>query len=263
MSVAQLRELDSADKITNHVSILPRQISCKSCDLQKLCSSLAGDTGLSGTGNTITEHPRPLHRGEHLFRQGDLFRHLYVVRTGSIKLYLTSYDGSEQTLNFYFPGELLSLDSIASQQHKTSAIALDTTSVCRLPFEQVKRFCHQQPELYDQLFLLAGREIANEHNMTLTLGQKQAEEKFAAFLLDIARRYKNNQYDHRQLELCMSRHDIANYLCLADETISRLFSKFSAQGILNTNRKFVAILDFARLREIANMDQGRLQQASN
>ncbi len=236
----------------SNVSFLNTHISCKNCQLKAFCSKLEPDTAISQQTDNITEHPRPLHRGEHLFRQGDEFRNLYVVRAGGIKLYITTADGTEQILNFYFPGELLSLDSIKSRRHKTSAVALDTTSVCKLSFDKAMTLCHQHTDMYDILFNLAGEEIAGEHNMMLTLGQKPAAEKFAAFLLGTAARHKKSGHYHRELHLCMSRHDIANYLCLADETISRMFSKFSTAGILKASNKTIEILDFKALQILAN-----------
>lgn len=263
MNKPRNRETSRAKSGKGKISLLPTQIACKNCQLQSFCSQLEPDSALPRHLDQIAEHPRPLHRGEHLFHQGQPFRNLYVVRTGGIKLYLTTYDGTEQILNFYFPGELLSLDSIVSGQHKTSAVALDTTSVCRLPFERVKSLCHEYPRLYDKLFEFAGQEIANEHIMMLTMGQKSADEKFAVFLLDIAMRHKKSGHYHQNIQLCMSRHDIANYLFLADETISRLFSKFSTQNILKTNRKTIQILDFNRLEAIANLQSPELIRASN
>jgi CRP/FNR family transcriptional regulator, anaerobic regulatory protein len=263
MNKLQESGLQHSEANNNKISFLRTQFACKNCQLEDFCAQLGANAAIPNQLNQIAEHPRPLRRGEHLFRQGDQFRNLYIVCTGGIKLYLTTYDGTEQILNFYFPGELLSLDSIESHQYNTSALALDITSVCKLPFDRIMNLCHQDPNIYDQLFKFAGLEIAKKHNMMLTLGQKPAEEKFAAFLLDISMRNKNSGHYHSNLQLSMSRHDIANYLCLADETISRLFSRFSTDGILVTSRKSVQILDFESLEILANVGRKELLQNSS
>ncbi len=244
------------------VGVLFNSSTCKTCALNKICLESSADIKLPKRLANITLHPKPIHRGEHLFRQGDKFHSLYVVRSGSIKLYLTTRDGSEQITNFYYPGEIISLDSIETGLHNTSALALDTASVCVLPYEQIKALCRHQPDYYDQLVAVMTREICDEHYMLLLLGQKPAEEKFASFLLDIAERGNSRKTLQSEFQLTMTRHDIANYLCLADETISRLIGKFTEDKIIKVKGRQVQILDVEELRNLANIWQPEFRQAA-
>lgn len=247
----------------SNVSFLVNRISCVSCMIKNICLHDGSGSALRDSLVKLAQHPRPLHRGEHLFHQGDAFHNLYIVRTGSVKLYLTTCGGTEQILNFYFPGELLSLDSVRNRQHRTSAIALGTTSVCKLPFDRLMKLCHRQPQLYDDLFSLASNEISGKHSVMLMLGQKPIDERFAAFLLDITERCSTRDAPTDEIQLSMSRHDIANYLCVADETVSRLFTRFATEKVLDTRVRSIRILDYHRLRELANVRESAHQRALN
>ena len=243
------------------IGFLFNSASCQFCALSTLCQESATDLTLPKHLANLTHHPKPIHRGAHLFRQGDKFRDLYVVRSGSIKLYLTTQDGSEQIINFYYPGEVLSLDSIETGLHNSSAIALDTVSVCTLPYEQIRALCHHQPDYYDQLFMVMAREIGSEHNMLLLLGQKPAEERLATFLLDTAKRSNNQKTPQNNFSLSMTRHEIARYLCLADETISRLLGKFAEDKVLKVRGREVEIQNFEKLQILAKIWQPEYAQA--
>lgn len=235
--------------------------SCRYCALGTLCQQSVTDVTLPKRLANITHHPKPIHRGDHLFRQGDKFRDLYIVRSGAIKLYLTTHDGIEQIINFYYPGEVLSLDSIETGLHNSSALALDTVSVCTLRYEQIRELCRHQPDYYDQLFMLMAREIGSEHNMLLLLGQKPAEERLATFLIDTATRSNNQKTPRNKFLLSMTRHEIAKYLCLADETISRLLGKFAEDKVLKVRGREVEIQNFKKLQILAKIWQSEYAQA--
>lgn len=236
----------------SNVEFLFNETACKPCALQGLCSEGRGDTGFANASH-IGEPMRPLHKGDHLFHQGEVSRSIYVIRSGGVKLLFTSHDGTEQILNFHLRGEILGLGDIESGQRSCSAIALETTSVCKIPYEKLQAACLKNPRLYDQLFRMASREIAYEHSKRVLLGQKQSEERFAAFILDIAGRNKNNGYSYNEFNLTMSRHDIAKYLCMADETISRMITKFCREKLLQVKKRAIRICDHARLAKRAGL----------
>ena len=240
-------------KQSNIYHLLQNYGPCKYCDLNVLCQTKSPDSQQTSIPNSITECSKPLKNGQHIFRQGDTFTNLHIVRTGSVKIYFTKSDGTEQVLGFCYPGDLLSIDCIQGEKHHCSAVTLDTSSICRLPFNRIEELSEQQSTVYKHLLKIAAREITEKHDLLLLLGQKPAEEKFAYFLLLMSKKNSRCGYSKKELTLKMRRHDIANYLCLADETISRLFSKFAEAGIIEVRNKLVKINDMEKLKTIAKV----------
>jgi len=237
----------------NNVEFIINQASCSPCSVFGLCSHGDKDHSSSWHAGHPGVQSSTLHKGEYLFRQGDKLLNIYVIRSGGVKLLFIAPDGTEQILNFYLRGEVLSLGDIEAGVHSCSAIALETTSICKLPYDKLQSVCQREPRLYDQLFRMASKEIAYEQTKMVLLGQRQSEERFATFILDLASRNRKNGYSQREFNLTMSRHDIANYLCLADETVSRLMSKFCTDGLLEVNKRSVRISDIGKLSEKAGV----------
>jgi CRP/FNR family transcriptional regulator len=202
----------------------------------------------------IVKRNRPLHRGDHLFREGDSFHCLYIVKTGSVKTYAPSEDGGEQVLGFHLPGELIGLDAIEKEQHHCSAKVLETSAVCEIPFSMFTELSSSIPSLQHQMYRLLSREIGNDEEMLTLLGKKNAEERLAAFLISLSERFKRRGFSASDFYLSMSRHEIGNYLGLAVETISRLFTRFQDEGLMNVERKHIQLLDIDRLRSITQGD---------
>jgi CRP/FNR family transcriptional regulator len=195
----------------------------------------------------IVKHTRPLHRGDHLFRAGDKFESLYVVKTGSVKSYTASEDGGEQVLGFHLSGELLGLSAIESEEHRCSAKVLETSAVCEIPFARLEELSATIPSLQHQMYRLLSKEIGDDSEMLTLLGKKNAEERLAAFLMSLSRRYQKRGFSATDFYLSMSRHEIGNYLGLAVETVSRLFTRFQEDGLLKVERKHIELLDLDRL----------------
>ena len=162
----------------------------------------------------IVKRNRPLHRGDYLFREGDKFQCLYIVKTGSVKTYAPSEDGGEQVLGFHLPGELIGLDAIEKSRHHCSARVLETSAVCEVPFHQLEDLSTTIPSLQHQMYRLLSREISQDENMLTLLGKKNAEERLAAFLLSLSERFKRRGFSPSDFHLSMSRHEIGNYLGL-------------------------------------------------
>ena len=237
----------------NNVEYLFDRAACKTCSLFGICNHGNDARNLSSSVTNPGKFTRPLQKGDYLFRQGDKVSNIHVIRTGGVKLLFTSHDGTDQILNFYLRGDILGLGDIDSGLHSCSAIALETTSVCKLPYDKLQSICRTQPHLYDLLFKMASREIAHEHSKMVLLGQKQSDERFASFLLDLAMRNSKNGYSSRKINLSMSRHDIAKYLCLADETISRIITKFCNDSLLEVSKRSVHIPDLDQLARKAGV----------
>jgi len=199
----------------------------------------------------IIKRSRPLQKGEYLFNSGERFSAIYAVRSGSIKTFSESEQGDEQITGLYLPGELLGLDAINDNQHPCSAIALETTSLCEIPFDTLESLSSEIPELHHQLFRIMSKEIANDQSLLMLMAQKSAEERLAAFLVNLSSRLKVRNFSEVEFNLSMSRKDIGNYLGLTIETISRTFSRFQSEGILSTQRKYVNIHKLDTLKEMA------------
>ncbi len=226
--------------------------SCTNCALAALCLPGGLDPPAIDQLSRIVRRRRVL-RGEHLFRAGDSLQSLYAVHSGAVKTYLTAKDGNEQILNFYLPGDLLGLDALERESHTCSAIAMDTVHICELLVCQLEEMCHVLPKLPHKMLKLLGREVATSHAMLLLLGKKSALERLATFLFSVSVRLQQRGFSEREFNLSMPRDDIANYLGLARETVSRLFSYLQEDGLLTVQRKHVRIHDMDRLRALASL----------
>jgi CRP/FNR family transcriptional regulator len=198
----------------------------------------------------IIRRSKPLHRGDHLFRGGEGFRSLYVVKTGSVKTYAPSEEGGEQVLGFHLPGEIIGLDAIETEVHACSARVLETSAICELPFSRLEELSATIPSLQHQMYRLLSKEISQDTEMLLLLGKKNAEERLAAFLVNMSNRLHQRGLSATDFHLSMSRHEIGNYLGLAVETVSRLFTRFQEEGLLKVDRKHVQLLDMGGLEAI-------------
>ena len=228
------------------------KVSCENCRLNTVCVAADLNQKEMRELDRIIERPVPLHSGRHIYRQSDKFTNLYVIRSGSVKNYTDTRSGTEHVLGFTLPGEMLTLDVMAHGNYYSSAIALETTSVCKLPFDSLESLCHRIPRLQKNLFNIAAKEIAAVRNLQLLMSQRSSEERLAVFLLNLSAHRERFGYSRNSLYLSMARHDIANYLGLACETVSRIFTKFSSEGLLEVKKRYIQICDFDRLTSVAN-----------
>ncbi|MCW8889501.1 MAG: fumarate/nitrate reduction transcriptional regulator Fnr [Sedimenticola sp.] len=240
------------------------KVACRNCSLTSLCLPMGLAPDDVDQLDAIVKRNRPLHRGDHLFRQGDTFQYIYVVKTGTVKTFDPGEDGSEQVLGFHLPGELIGLDAIETGKHHCSAKILETTAVCEIPFSKLEALSSTLPSLQHQMYRLLSREIGHDEDMLTLLGKRNAEERLASFLLSLSGRFQRRGFSPSDFYLSMSRHEIGNYLGLAVETVSRLFTRFQDDGLLIVERKHIQLLDIERLKQILTSDQDgiREQQAT-
>ena len=226
------------------------KVACKNCSLAALCLPMGLTPEDVERLDHIVKRGRPMHRGDHLFEAGTRLHNLYVVKTGSVKTYCPSTDGGEQVLGFHLPGELIGLEAIQDGVHRCSAKVLETSAICEVPFERLEELSSRIPSLQHQLLRLLSKEIGRDSEMLLLLGKKSAEERLAAFLLSLSQRYRQRGLSPTDFFLSMSRHEIGNYLGLAVETVSRLFTRFQEEGLLEVSRKHVQLRDLDGLRKL-------------
>ena len=184
---------------------------------------------------------------------GDASQALYAVHSGCVKSCTPTPDGHEQILGFHLPGELVGLDALEHDNHMCAAVAMETVHVCELPLAQLEEMCHRLPGLPHRILRLIGREVAAKHAMLLLLAKRSAEARLATFLLNLASRFSQRGFSGKEFNLSMPRDDIANYLGLARETVSRLLTRFQGDGLLSVHRRRVHIRDTDRLQALAGL----------
>ena len=221
---------------------------CSSCNLRELCLP-CGLTGqdVDRMGELVYTRRR-LGRGENLYRAGDEFNSLYAVRSGFFKTVQTLEDGREQVTGFHMGGEIMGMDGIGPEKHTSSAVALEDSEVCVIPYSRLVNLGHEMHGLQRQFHKVMSREIAQEHSVMLLLGTMRAEERLAAFLLNLSQRFTARGYSASEFNLRMTREEIGSYLGLKLETVSRAFSKFQEDGLISVHQKNIRIRDVAALK---------------
>jgi len=232
------------------------KITCAKCTLRELCIPCGMDDAALEKIEEIVDRKKPVHKNDYLFRAGDSNASLYAVLSGSVKTLVDNPNGDEQIVGFHLPGELIGLDGFQNNAHTCSAVALETSSVCEFPIVDLDAICMHVPELQQSMRRLMSREVANDHAMLLLLGRMSADEKLASFLVSLSRRMEQRHWKKTEFNLSMPRQDIANYLGLAVETVSRLFAHFQETGLINVDRRRINILDLDRLRNIVSGGKG-------
>ncbi len=230
--------------------------SCGYCAMHDLCLPVGLDDSELVKLDASVRDRRPLDRGDVLFHQGGSFTALYVVRSGSLKTFVEGSDGDLQILGFHLPGEILGIGGLTSDHYSSSAQALERSSICELPYTQLRTVSSVVPALHDQLMRVISREVVAEQGHMVMIGKQNAQRRLAIFLRSLADRYGRLSRDPSALILPMSRYEIANYLGLVIETVSRLFSRMEAAGILAVNRKSVRILRPDLLEQLCGGESG-------
>jgi CRP/FNR family transcriptional regulator len=234
----------------------PHQAHCKDCSLATLCLPLSLNMEDMNALDEIVKRGRPLKKGEFLFRQSDVFDSVFAVRSGALKTFSLSDSGEEQITGFHLPSELVGLSGMDTETYPVSAQALETTSVCEIPFERLDELSILLPQLRRQLMRVMSREIRDDQQMMLLLSKKTADERIATFLVNLSARFRARGFSPNQFRLAMSRNEIGNYLGLAVETVSRVFTRFQQNQLLEAEGKSVHILDPIELCALAggNLD---------
>lgn len=228
--------------------------SCSTCSLSKLCLPYGLDAKELAQLEDVIAHKPTLEKSEAQFHAGDPHNALYAVKSGSFKTVMTTSDGAEQITGFYLPGELLGLDGLSEGHHRCSAIALETSSLCALEMDQFDHIWSEIKGLRNQLLRLIGGEISQDHDKLLALGQLKGEERIATFFLSMGQRLARRGFSSRQFNLPMTRHDLANYLGLAVETLSRMLTHMQEQGLITVNRRNIEVINEPKLREMAHIN---------
>lgn len=228
------------------------KVACSNCNLRELCMPVGFNTEEMKKLDEVVEKRRRVKQGELLFNSGDTFTSLYAIRTGFFKTCVTSEDGREQVTGFQMAGEIIGMDGIVSDRHNCNAVALEDAEVCVMPFAMVEDLSRELPALQRHVHKIMSREIVRENSVMMLLGNMRAEERLAAFLLNLLQRLHARGLSQSELILRMTREEIGSYLGLKLETVSRAFSKFSEDGIIEVKQRYVKVLEPDALKKIFN-----------
>ena len=223
---------------------------CATCSMHQLCLPMGLDLADMDRLDQIIGRRRKVARGATLFHIGDPLVNLYAIRLGHFKTFQINQGGDEQVTGFQMGGELLGMDAISADRHYCNAEALEDSEVCEIPFSSLQQLLADLPTLLRHFHRMMSQEITREQGVMLLLGNMQATQRFAAFLVNLASRYEARGYSGSKFHLRMSREEIGNYLGLTIESISRLLSKFKKEGLLRVSNREIELLDPARLKAI-------------
>ena len=223
---------------------------CPNCRLSDLCLPYGLQENEVKQLAAIVKNKRPLPTDDILYWQGDECQSLYVVKSGCFRSFITDLDGNEQTIGFHLPGELMGLDAINHERFTCFTVALETSSVCELPISRLNDLCSKIPNLQIQMLRILGKEIASGHDQIVLLGHHSAKERMAIFLLSLSCRYGALGFSGTEFNLSMPRHNIANFLGITAETVSRQLADLGRLGVITVKQRGVQINDLNLLKAI-------------
>jgi CRP/FNR family transcriptional regulator len=227
------------------VSIARREARCSNCNLRELCLPCGLDCTAGGILGDLEFTRKRVRRGGTLFRAGAAFDCLYAVRSGFFKSSVVFEDGRDQVTGFHMAGEILGMDGIGTESHSAEVMALEDSEVCIIPYARL-----EEPALQRQLQKVMSRELVRDQGLMMLLGTMRAEERLAAFLLDLSRRFAARGFASDEFHLRMTREEIGSYVGLSLETVSRLFSRFQDEGLIAVRQKHIRILDIPGLKAV-------------
>lgn len=233
-------------------SSITLQTQCTNCSLKELCLPIGLNPEEFKQLDTVVKQGRRVKKGEFLFHTGEAFTSLFAIRTGFFKTTINTQDGRDQVTGFFMSGEMMGMDGLGGNAYTCDAVALEDSDVCELPFGQLDELGKYLPRLNLHFFRMMSREIVRDQNVMLLLGNMRAEERLAAFLLNLSDRLHCRGFAAHDFILRMSREEIGSYLGLKLETVSRTLSKFGQEGLVEVEYKHIRLLKPERLKQLAS-----------
>ncbi len=240
--MAQKKELREAGQF---------ETRCEDCAMYSLCFAHDLSENERQELNRVLRRQQPTDRTEHLFHGGQALKSITVVRSGSVKSYQLSRDGDEIVSGFYLPGEIIGLDGFSNETHPGFAVALEDSRTCEIPFHDFVAMLDKSPRLNQMMLKLLAEEMTETRELLLVVGRLDARTRVALFLLSMSRRLARRNQNPDQFRLTMDRRDIANYLGLTIETVSRTLSAMQRDDMIAVRGKMVQILDRRALEDLA------------
>jgi CRP/FNR family transcriptional regulator len=218
--------------------------------MRELCLPIGLTTDEMRQFDALVTHRTKVRRRDTLYRSGEPFHALYAIQIGSLKTTVLAEDGREQVTGYHILGEIIGFDGIANDRHGAAAMALEDTEVCAMPFVGIEDLARIVPVLQHKLHQIMSNQIRRDQGVMLALGSMRASERLAMFLLNLADRYRRRGYSSTEYTLRMTREEIGSYLGLKLETVSRLFSRFQNEGLIQVQGRSVKVLDAVGLKGI-------------
>jgi len=238
------------------LTITSLKAACSQCNLRELCLPYGLSDKEVAKLDKMVAARRKLKRSQHLYRAGEPFEAIYAIKTGFFKTDVLLEDGRDQVTGFQMAGEILGMDGISSEAHSCNAVALEDSEVCVIPFAQLEELSREIETLQHHFHKVMSREIVRDHGVMMLLGTMRAEERLAAFLLNLSQRFTARGYSPQEFHLRMTREEIGSYLGLKLETVSRAFSRFQEEGFISVHQKHIRIIDISPLRQMLTHPHG-------
>ena len=240
----------------------PLRHACADCASHDWCLPAVLDAKEAELLDGLAVHNRLIGRGGAVYRSGTAFHSLYAIRSGFVKSTITLDDGRERVTGLHMSGELIGMDAINTGKYMCEAVALEDSSVCAIPFDELECLTRDIPALQQYLHRMMSREIAHDYGVMLLLGSMRAEERVAVFLVSLSKRYAARGYSATRINLRLKREEIGSYLGLKLETVSRVLSRFQEAQLIAVQHKDVEIKDLDRLNRMVSNHHDIHQRAS-
>jgi len=233
-------------------NLIQKTISCDSCSLNTICLPNGLTEDELDQLEVLIDKTVKIKKKEPLYLSTEDSKGIYAIKSGAIKTSIANSEGLEQVLEFHLPGDMLGFDAFDNGIHTCNAVALEDTLLCRITTEAFDEICERIPSLRREMIHQVGKEIAHNQSLLLSLGQQQTDERLATFLLQMSRHFQSRGFSGKEFFIPMPRQDLSNYLGMAVETLSRIISRMSDNGIVEIDRRQVSIIDMDKLEELAH-----------
>lgn len=232
-------------------NLTKKAISCESCSLSNICLPNGLTPAELDQLESSIDKTLKIEKKSALFKSRELTKGVYAVKSGAIKTSISNTDGQEQILEFHLPGDMLGFDAFNTGSHTCNAVALEDTLLCKIPIDIFDDLCEKIPGLRRELRHQVGKEIEHNQQLLLSLGQQQTDERLATFLLQMSSHYQSRGFSNKEFCLPMSRQDLSNYLGMAVETLSRIISRMTDNGLIKVERRMIFVSDMEKLEALA------------
>jgi CRP/FNR family transcriptional regulator, anaerobic regulatory protein len=239
-------------KISQRVIPIKDFSSCAYCSVRRLCLPVSVDREEINIIDDLVANRPSLNKSDYLFHAGDKFNSLYAIKSGAVKTYGSTKGGREQITGFHFSGELIGLDAIGNNMHNCSAVTLEKTVICAIPYKSIEEVSLHVPAIQQEITRLMSREIRNDEEMLMAMGSMRAEQRVACFLFSLYRRLLLRSKEKYTFRLPMTREEIGNYLGLSLETVSRRMSSLHEDGIIDVENRLITLRDIDALQAICH-----------
>lgn len=234
----------------NNIRLVQAKQDCEHCEIEHLCISVGISDKNAHKLNQIVKQGDSYDTGQNIYKRGDKFKSLYVIQKGIAKSEMSNIDGRQQVTGFYFPGDLVGIDSISKDELPCDLVAIEKTWLCEIPFDKLEKLCSADPGLQHELFMRMGQRIYHDEYRCLAVRTEAADKRILGFITELFYKLDGSKYiSGNRLQLPMIKVDISSYLGLQPETFSRSMKRLQEKGYLINTPKHIEIMDFDRIIE--------------